>query len=273
MLRSASTAALDDHTAAKRPRRRRPLSVDYVRRANPELDDVQGARAHLALTVGIADAALECGGCWHDSDAIGSPLRALDEAAASLATGSGVGPPIVRRGSTVPRTRLMLYTFDESPGFLAVALRAGFFCFGSEFSLPGGQPIQERGMLNLELAGPALEPSGEEAGGRIVLDLAPGSGQSLVVGKRSIKTVREKPSAVSSSTSFGIGEPLPAGGSFCYELTVNRAFAHSWDTIVQAHGVDWLGFNRVRAAYHALHGRIPPPWDPVGSEFPPDAPR
>ena len=71
---------------------------------------------------------------------------------------------------------------------LAAALHAGFFAFGSEFSFPG-RSLEERALLNLELGGPAREPSGEDTGGRIVLEL---SRDPLTVGKRAVKTVRQR---------------------------------------------------------------------------------
>ena len=48
-----------------------------------------------------------------------------------------------------------------------------------------------------------------------------------------------------------------ASGGTRYRLSVNEAFERSWEAIVQAHGVDWLGFRRLRAAYAALHRMRP----------------
>ena len=36
---------------------------------------------------------------------------------------------------------------------------------------------------------------------------------------------------------------------------MNTAFERTWAAIVEEHGVDWLGFQQVRDAYHALHRR------------------
>ena len=80
---------------------------------------------------------------------------------------------VARKSSTAASpSELMLYTTDDSAEMLAAAIHAGFFCFASEFRMKGRR-LEARGLLNLELAGPNLEPSGEVPGGRIVLDLTP----------------------------------------------------------------------------------------------------
>lgn len=235
-----------DVTRCVRPRRISALTIAALRRANPNLDDEQGPRALLLPPSANTAAALE---------------RHLDEAADALASefdnrpAQVAHPELLARESDapVPASMLQLYALDDSSAMLSAALRAGFFCFGSEFHMPG-RPIEERGLLNLELAGPAIEPCGDEIGGRLVLDLTPGSGQSLVVGKRSIKTV-------ASATSTPSAAAPSSSGGFQYRLTVNRAFDRSWATIVASHGVDWLGFSRIREAYHRLHTQQPAPWD------------
>ena len=171
--------------------------------------------------------------------------RRLDAAADYLCGTHAQHAALVSRKSSTAASpsELMLYTTDDSAEMLAAAIHAGFFCFASEFRMKGRR-LEARGLLNLELAGPNLEPSGEVPGGRIVLDLTPTATSRLVVGKRSIKTIR--PLGASSSD----GER-----GFAYRLTVNTAFERTWAAIVEEHGVDWLGFQQVRDAYHALHRR------------------
>jgi hypothetical protein len=120
-------------------------------------------------------------------------------------------------------------------------VHAGFFCFGSPYELPG-RAAQDRGLLNLELGGPARDPSGEDPGGRIVLDLSGGepAGGRLTVGKRAAKSVRR---------AAGGGAGGGGGGGFGYRLSVGEAFEQSWQAIVDAHGFDWLGFRQIRASF------------------------
>jgi Leu/Phe-tRNA-protein transferase len=149
---------------------------------------------------------------------------------------------------------LQLFTLDTSPEMLAAALFAGFFPFASEFAFPG-RPLQERGLLNLELAGPEIDWQEGDAGGRLVLDLSESSTDRLMLGKRSIKTVR---AAVSNGAAAGVGS---GGPGTPYRLTVCAAFERSWQQIVAHHGVDWCGFSAIQAAYRALHEHSPRPWD------------
>jgi hypothetical protein len=184
----------------------------------------------------------------------------LDEVADLLASGGACTTSALytrESDQAVPPTCLQLYTNVISAAVVSAAVRAGFFVFGSEFKL-ARRALEDRALLNLELGGPAREPSGEDVGGRIVLDLAAGSDQHLVVGKRSIKTVRSV-----GGSADARGEP--------YRLTVNRAFAQSWAAILRDKGcVEWFGFRAVRAAYAALHARRPRPWEAGGDD--PSAP-
>ena len=72
-----------------------------------------------------------------------------------------------------------------------------------------------------------------------MLNLAADSPDRLILGKRSIKRVRPVGQA------GGLGKP--------YRLTVCAAFERVWEQIVAHHGIDWCGFDSVRAAYSALH--------------------
>ena len=130
----------------------------------------------------------------------------------------------------------MLYTTDASPDLLAAAVFAGFFPFASEYSFPG-RPLAERGLLNLELGGPECDVRDGDPGGRLILDLAPGSTERLSVGKRSVKSCVDE------------------AGSSKFKLTVSSRFEESWEGIVAQHGVDWCGFEEVRGAYSSLHAR------------------
>ena len=153
-------------------------------------------------------------------------------------------------------TGVMLYTADFRPGFLAAAVHAGFFCFGSEIQCPG-QPLEDRCLLNLEICARHREPRGEDTGGRIVLDLS--SGARMHVGAKSFKTVRActtgTGTATAAATAAGAGAGASAGHR--YRLTANSELHGVWDRIVKTHGTDWLGFTAVRRAYAALRAGSP----------------
>jgi hypothetical protein len=51
---------------------------------------------------------------------------------------------------------LPLFTLDTSPEILVTVLFEDFFPFVSEFVFPD-RPLQERGLINLELAGPEID--------------------------------------------------------------------------------------------------------------------
>ena len=153
----------------KRLRSSGPLTLAALRRANPELDDLQGPRAHLAPIQGVA--------AFFEPNGWDAPVALLDNVVDCLAGAKQALPPAFERPlstTTVPTTALQLYTLDSSPAMLAASLFAGFFVFGSEFNMPG-RPLEERGLMNLELGGPGREPEGEDPGGRIVLDLTAGA--------------------------------------------------------------------------------------------------
>jgi hypothetical protein len=242
----------------RKRRRLSPLSLEAIRAANEDLDDVQGARAYLKPLPHVHTLS----SAWQPDatmDAIVDVLSGVQDKAGSVQCmwerkrGS--------RGRVNPRD-LQLYTLDFSPENLAAALWAGFFVFGSEYSFVA-RPLEERGLMNFELAGPevkrddAVDPSG-----RLILDLSPGSAQRLALGKRSVRTV---------SVSAARREDAPGGGSgggTVYRLSVCRAFERSWEAIVSEHGIDWCGFSSVRSAFLALHKHHPLPWEraSVGSE-------
>eukprot|EP01051_Picozoa_sp_SAG22_P001965 SAG22_NODE_83_length_21704_cov_58.556584_8_plen_490_part_00 len=231
-----------DRGSAPRPRPARPVDLARIRAANPGLDDVQGPRAALLP----AEPAV---------------LRRHLDGAVDLLSGAAAPDPamgLIERESDEPRppTELQLYSIDDSPELLAAAVWAGFFCFGSPYELPGRNEL-DRGLLNLELGGPAREPSGEDPGGRIVLDLSSGCEQ-LVVGKRATKSVRPVVAAASGGGDGGGGGG--GGGPFAYRLSVNEAFDRSWQAIIDCHGFDWLGFRQIRSSYDALHRKHPCPW-------------
>eukprot|EP01052_Picozoa_sp_SAG31_P006703 SAG31_NODE_310_length_17887_cov_4.623060_21_plen_453_part_00 len=266
----------------RKPRSPRPVTLAKIRAANPNLDDVQGARAALQPP------------CLSSDDDTSSRMLQHLDAAADLLRGceTQLGSMLTHRVSevAVPPTALQLYSVDDSPELLSAAVKAGFFCFGSPYELPGRAP-EDRGasksardtltlpchrfescktavavgclksdlqylfpvfactaLLNLELGGPSLEPDGEDPGGRIVLDLSDSSTDTLIIGKRSTKSIRQ-----SNDTAAGKG--------FSYRLSVNEAFEQSWQAIVDAHGYDWLGFRNIRASYHAMHYQCPYPWE------------
>ena len=250
---------------AKRRRRLARITLETLRAANPKLDDEQGARAHLKPITGIG--LLLQPNAWHPT---ASPLLALDAVVDALCGHTtNDGRDWWERASrrrVVPRD-LQLFSLDSSAEMLAAAMYAGFFPFASEFAC-AGRPLAERGLLNLELAGPEVNRQDGDPGGRLVLDLSPGSAQQLRIGKRSIKKVRRAVSvdggaaAVSGAADVGISDGKTAGSPIAstgtpYRLTVCAAFERSWEAIVAHHGVDWLGFTNVRTAYAALHAHQP----------------
>ena len=196
----------------KRPRIARPLSLEDIRRWNPRLDDEQGPRAHLRPLAGLAG--LLDDPAWTTRPAV----HALDLVVDALA-GTNTGREATAHWHRVSRQAvaerdLQLFSLDCSAEMLAASMWAGFFPFASEFRFPG-RPLEQRGLLNLELGGPEIDRVDGDPGGRVVLDLSPESADRLAVGKRSLKK---------------------ALGS--YRLTVNGDFEGSWAAIVQAHGVD-----------------------------------
>ncbi len=244
--RAKRAASQPPAAAALRTRARRhvPIRLEAIRDANPQLEDEQGPRAHLGALNGLSKLLVHGG--WREDAA---PLKALDRVVDALCgAAADNGQEMWERTSRTPASPrdLQLFTLDVSPEMLAAALFAGFFPFASEFAFPG-RPLQERGLINLELGGPEVDRREGDPGGRLVLDLSDGSTDRLVVGKRCIKTVR---AAVSSEDAPAAGH-APAGTA--YRLTVCAAFERAWQQVVAHHGVDWCGFSAIQAAYHALH--------------------
>ena len=254
MKRVAQSSRGDARTRPRRSCSAKILSLEALRRANPTLDDEQGHRARLLNIEGITDL-ISSVASWRNAKRSNGPLCVLDDIVDALAA-----PQLTRfaherleRVSSVqvPLCKLQLYTLDNSIGMLAASLYAGLFAFGSEFAMPGW-PLEQRGMLNLELGGPEREPTEEDPGGRIILDML---SDSLLISKRTIKTVRAK--------GYG-GEER----GFAYRLAVNSQFEVVWKTIVEEHGTDWLGFSNIRSAYIELHRHASQPWEPVDAGVP-----
>ena len=194
-----------------------------LRSANPDLDEIQGHRAFLPPGHGYTCSQLD---------------ELVDRMAGTDSTDSRKRKRslqiMLSRSSrkTLDYSRLMLVTNDWSPLFVARAVYAGFFPFASEVECAEDeQPLEERCLLNLELGGEYREPSGEHAdmGGRIVLRRRPDGAFPLKVGKKTIKMLRV---ARGRGTAF----TFRAGASMAVVLDRLRA----------AHGVDWIGFRRVR---------------------------
>ena len=239
------TAAEASSFAAPSKRSRRALPqprLDAIRAANPDLEDEQGARAHL-LPLQEIDLLLQPG-CWRPD---ASALQQLD-LAVDLMCGKELtiaDRRLWERTSRLPADPrdLQLFTLDSSPEMLAAALWSGFFPFASEYAF-AGRALASRGLLNLELGGPEVDRQEGDPGGRLVLDLSQGSPDRLTLGKRSIKKVRSAHASCEGDHQVS-GTP--------YRLTVCADFERSWEQIVAKHGVDWCGFDSVRAAYSALH--------------------
>ena len=67
-------------------------------------------------------------------------------------------------------------------------------------------------------------------------------------------TVRGAGALGNLATAVPTAAPAPtATGPKSYVFTVNRAFDQSWNGIVEQHGVDWCGFDAVRAGFRQLH--------------------
>ena len=233
----------------KRQRKLPPLSLESIRRANPSLDDDQCSRAYLKPVSGIDSLLLP--GHW---SAAVPALQMLDKIVDALCGDAEARHYWQRTSRTRVSPRdLQLFTVDTSAEMLAAALHAGFFPFASEFAFPG-RPLAARGLLNLELGGPEIDRVHDDPGGRLVLDLSPAADR-LTLGKRSMKKVR-------AVVGGGEDDDDDAGESAGtpYRLTVCAAFERVWEQIVAQHGVDWCGFEAVRAAFHALHAHAPAPW-------------
>jgi hypothetical protein len=123
------------------------------------------------------------------------------------------------------------------PQLLNAAMFAGFFPFAIGLEL-GSEVCQENsGILSLEFAGLCQEKTPESMGGRIILhDL-----QQLIVGKRALKEISKM---IKSDLSQ----------SFSLQLSTTWSDLESaFDTLIQHHGLDWLGYSRVKNGFQNLY--------------------
>lgn len=122
------------------------------------------------------------------------------------------------------------------PQLLNAAMFAGFFPFGIGLKMGSDICVENSGVLALEFAGVCQEKTTECMGGRIILqDL-----QHLIVGKRAMKEISK---IVTSDTSQ----------SFALKFSTTWSDIESaFDTLIQHHGIDWLGYSRVKNGFQNL---------------------
>jgi hypothetical protein len=122
------------------------------------------------------------------------------------------------------------------PQLLNAAMFAGFFPFA--IGLENGPEVcqENLGVISLEFAGLCQEKTAESMGGRIILhDL-----QQLIVGKRAIKEISK---IVKNDPSQ----------SFSLKLSPRWSdIERSCDTLIKHHGIDWLGYSRVKNGFQNL---------------------
>jgi hypothetical protein len=131
---------------------------------------------------------------------------------------------------------LLLMEF-VSAELMNAALYAGFFPFaiGLEFSSEVCE--QDCGVVAFELAGRSQEKTTEDMGGRIILHGL----QQLIVGKRALKEISK---AVKSDPSQ----------AFTLEWSTSWSeISSSWETLIVQHGVNWMGFTRIRDCLRELY--------------------
>mmetsp|Transcript_18129 Transcript_18129/g.26264 ORF Transcript_18129/g.26264 Transcript_18129/m.26264 type:complete len:413 (-) Transcript_18129:98-1336(-) len=231
---------------------------ECIREHNPNLDEIQGHRAFVSpgnYSIDSWDALIDLmvkGRRKTTTTTYNLKKRKRGDAQNMKKTTAHVP---FRRRHGMPRVqpeRMMLCTTDFRPSFVAHAVFAGFFPFGSEIECFPGKSLESRCLLNLELGGKgrlATTAYHNDGGGRVVLsDIVYGEGSNvddsqrsplpLHIGKKTIRALRKEPD------SFKIR----IGGSERKSL-VNR--------LVDIHGVDWLGFDKIRALLESS----PSVWD------------
>ena len=252
------------------------MSMEEIRAANPTMDEDYGHRAELLLPAPPkALSAVE----W---DGLVDSLVSRKARRPPRAMLRRVQPPrgFHRLPALDPLGVLSLYTLDGSAATLAAAVHAGFFPYAVPYEIDGAAdgtgagsaaaaaaaspvPLEQRGLLSLELGGRGRERRGEmDPGGRIVLVASseeeqqqqqreggglPVSRLGLSVGRKSLKTVAPLAGAQGVSSAASSSTVAHA-----YELAVCRSFDDTWARIVAAHGVDWAGFDVAREAFAAL---------------------
>eukprot|EP00466_Bigelowiella_natans_P019185 jgi/Bigna1/85666/estExt_fgenesh1_pg.C_50172 len=208
------------------------FSIEHVREHNPEMDTILGRRAYLSSS-------------WEDDGKIGSYSEdQWDDLVDSMVSGKRKKRKGGRRArKTIKYERvtshkkrdkcsirsLRFYTLDFRSSFVQGALYAGFFPFATEIQIPG-LPLTERCVLDLEICGNTSKGSGTmdkaaggftgDTGGRVILEDV----KHMNTGKKTVRSLNKHN----------------------YELTCTECFEDVLDKIVSLHGIDWLGFRRVR---------------------------
>eukprot|EP00041_Stephanoeca_diplocostata_P017965 m.372384 g.372384 ORF g.372384 m.372384 type:complete len:549 (-) comp20873_c0_seq1:30-1676(-) len=196
--------------------------IDTIRKYNPNLDEEQAHRAYVRTSD-------EHKYTIQDWDHLVDYLSCADEKSRRI---------VLERVSQVALqpTELQLYSTSFDADTILCAVYAGFFLFGSEFEFPG-KSLADRSFLNMELT---MGASAEE--GRIVLC----GGRSLAVGKKFSRAFRRHSQHPTSRRSS------PGCTQSRYRMTINTCFDEVCDRIIEQHGVDWVGFLKIRTAFSRL---------------------
>lgn len=228
----------------RHPKRRRcsrtarSLTIADAIKYNPDLNDSQAHRAHLTPPPSSLAG-------W---DALANALAGLGDANVAYAAAA-----LLRRKGPVDLTKVQPYSDQCTAAEVGLAVEAGFFVFGSEFRHPTAR-LPDRSFLNFELAGEGA------SGDRIVFDASDASVSGFNIGRKTLRRVVDacSPSAPclvdcwAAEAAHGYAEKrkLSSGdGPVAAVLTVNAAFGAVHRAIVRAHGVDWMGFERVADAH------------------------
>lgn len=165
-----------------------------------------------------------------------------------------------RRGASRARPeRMQLCTTDFRPSFVSRAIFAGLFPFASEVEHFPGKPLEERCLLNLELGGAGRERDASrvnDCGGRVVLvaeEPSVSAGAATVNDRETSPSPPVLPLHVGKKTIRALRAGGP--GSLAIRLTTDTTAV--LESLVKTHGVDWIGFRRVRQ----LLGAPPSAWE------------
>jgi hypothetical protein len=124
-----------------------------------------------------------------------------------------------------------------SSELMNAALYAGFFPFAIGLDFPSGVSQEDCGIVALELAGRSQEKTSDDLGGRIILQGL----QHLIIGKRAVKEI----------SKVIKDDPLQV---FTLEWSTSWSeIDNSWETLIEKHGINWLGYSRIRNCLRELN--------------------
>jgi hypothetical protein len=161
-----------------------------------------------------------------------------------------LGGKIFRAGDAI----LFVVLLDEpSPALVSAAMIAGLFPFGVPVRVPPfWHNLGQQGILAFELAGLGQHKGNEgDHGGRVILEGI----HNLLVGKRCLKSVSSEPFI--NTVDIRGGPCVSTASAVCHKYWVSISTDPSvvdtvWSHLVLHHGVDWMGFDRVRRCFTCL---------------------